>query len=152
MGSECMVATMPWLAPRLLWHCVTWPIAQCDVTHCNSVTWLIAEHVPCHTLKWFMSHTGMSRVTHRNESCHTQEWAISQTGMSHVTHRKESCHTHERFASHVWMRQVTHMDESRDPLMRATWLIPVCHMTHSWVWHDSLICVTCLWVSHVTYE
>jgi len=29
--------------------------------------------------------------------------------------------------------------------MRVTWLIHICDMTHTYVWHDTFICVTCVW-------
>ena len=38
---------------------------------------------------------------------------------------------------------------SRDSFICVTWLIHVCDMTHSCVWHDSFICV---WVSHTSFR
>jgi len=60
---------------------------------------------------------------------------------------------------------MSHMNESCRAdisLSCHTWLINMCDMTHSYAWHDSLICVPwviqtylfwChIWISHVTYE
>jgi len=55
--------------------------------------------------------------------------------MSHVTHKwvmshiNESCHTYE------WVK------------LCVTWLIYIHNLTHSYVWHDSFICVA--WLIHM---
>jgi len=108
----------------------------------------------CHTYEWVMLHISKSHVTHMNESCHIYDWVMSHIRMSHVTHTNESWHTYEWVMSHIWMSHVTHMNESchtyewvicHMPSRRqmswsficVTWLIRMCDMTHSFVWHDS---------------
>jgi len=44
------------------------------------------------------------------------------------------------------MRTLLRMHGSWHTFVRVTWLIHMCDMTHSYVWHDSLICVT--WLFH----
>jgi len=50
----------------------------------------------------------------------------------------------------TWLVHVCDMTRScvwHDSFMCVTWLIHVCNMTHSCVWHDSFMCVT--WLVHV---
>jgi len=42
------------------------------------------------------------------------------------------------------MCDMTHSYVWHDSFLCVTWLIPMCDMTHSYVWHDSLICVSWL--------
>jgi len=112
------------------------------------LTWLI--HI------WVMSHTSMSLVTHINESWHKYvsrsccgTWLVAMCDMTHWC---------------VWLDllrcDMTHWHVSHDPLicvtrtdvlLRNMTRYYVCYdpstcgdMTHSCVWHNSLICVTCL--------
>jgi len=62
---------------------------------------------------------------------------MSHIWMSHVTHMSESCLTRE------WVRHARH-----DSFMCVIRLMHMCDMTHWYVWHDSLICVT--WLIHMT--
>jgi len=74
-------------------------------------------------MSWVMSHI-------YDESCHTTICA-------------ESCHTYiMSHITHVWrvMSRMYYLRTYRD----VTWIINVCNMTHSCVWHDSFMCVTFL--------
>jgi len=74
-----------------------------------------------HTHHTYITHTS---PIHHTYITHTYEWVAR-----HVIHVHASCHTYE------WvMRHVTHMHQSRV-------MSHVCDMTHSYVWHDSLISV-----------
>jgi len=79
----------------------------------------------------------MSHGTHMNESWHTYEWVMAHIWMSHGTHMNESCHTYEWVMEHIWMCHI--MDKIFG--IRSIWLIQMCALTHSYVWHDSFICV-----------
>ena len=75
-----------------------------------------------------------------NGSCHIYKWeSIPSFPFKRATqliHMCDTmvmrciwCHTYEWVMSHIWKKYVT-------------WLIHICDMTHSYVWHDSFICVT----------
>jgi len=59
------------------------------------------------------------------------------TWMSRVTRMKEACHTY--------------MPHSYDSFICVTWLIHMCDMTHSYVWHDSFICDMTHWLRDMTH-
>jgi len=66
-----------------------------------------------------------------------------------------SCHAYEWVTSHIYMRHITRMNSSNhlyssiDEFIRVTCLMYMCDLTHSYVWHDTLICVTCRSASHL---
>jgi len=68
-----------------------------------------------------------------NESCRIYAWVMLHVWMGHVARMNAWCHIYD--PSH----HVTH-----------TWLIHMCDMTHSYMWHDSFICATIwyIWRSH----
>jgi len=82
-----------------------------------------------------------------NGSCHIYKWeSIPSFPFKRATqliHMCDTmvmhciwCHTYEWVMSHIWKEYVT-------------WLIHICDMTHSYVWHDSFICVTWyVWHDH----
>jgi len=84
----------------------------------------------CLTHKWVMSHTQMSHFSHANESCLTHKWVMSHR-MSAFQTRKLSWHMHGALLKHV-LRLLLSWGENAH----------LCCMTHSYVWHDSFICVT----------
>jgi len=45
---------------------------------------------------------------------------------------------------------MTHSYVRHDSFICVTWLIHMCDMTHSYVWHDSFICVT--WLIHLCHD
>ena len=105
----------------------------------------------------------MSHVTYMNESCHTYELranllSVLMLGSSSITHMNESRHAYEWVMSHIWTSHVTHERVTWLihlflcwcwvlHLSHTRWLICMCDMTHSYVWHDSFICVT--WLIHM---
>ena len=88
----------------------------------------------------------------------THEWVTTRVN--------ELCHTYEWVVSHIWMSHVKHMNESchivtshsymwHDSFIYLTCLIRIHDMTHSYVWHDSFECVTWLcdiYMSDVTHS
>jgi len=95
------------------------------------------------------SHIQMSHVAHTNESCHTYKWVMSRIQMSHVAHTNESCRAYKWVVSHVQMSHVAH-----ERVVSHMWMISfdmngvmsqeTLKWNHSYVWRDSLVCVTCL--------
>jgi len=81
---------------------------------------MYTSHMSCQTYEWVMSHTWMSHVPHMNK-------VISHIWMSHVTHTNESCPTYERVPASCIV------------FVCVTWLVHVCDMFPSCVWHDSFI-------------
>jgi len=95
----------------------------------------------------------------------TYEWVIFNIWMRHVSHMNESCHTHtnESGDAYKWVmspaqalcRRATggariprlEVGAGYYPSRPVTWLIHMCDMTHSYVWHDSSICV--MWLFHM---
>jgi len=104
----------------------------------------------CPTCKWVMSHIWMSHVTHMNESCHTYEWVMSHIWMSHVTHMNESCPVYHWAMLHTWVSRVPRTKWAMWHV--GTQVLAVCsyvshnsctcHITHSYVGHDSFIYAT----------
>ena len=145
---------------------VLWLIWMSRVTHINE---------SCHTYEWVMSHIWTSHVTHMSESCDSYQWVMSQIWEENFTHMNESWHTYQWVTSHIWMENVTHMNLSwhthgwvlshirmshvahvnESGVFRQRYccycacrkIIHMCDMTHSYVWHDSFICVT--WLIHM---
>jgi len=102
----------------------------------------------------------------------TYEWIILNTWIHHVSHMNESCHTHtnESGDAYKWIMspaqalcrratggaRILHqvVGAGYYPRRAVTWLIHMCDMTHSCVWHDSFMRVTysfiCLtWLIHM---
>jgi len=70
---------------------------------------------------------------HLNESHHTYEWDVN-----------------DAFLSHEWVTlpmRMCHITRMKGDVHDMTWLIHMCDMTHSHVWHDSFTCVT--WLIHM---
>ena len=132
-----------------------WFRKQREVIYFCKERWFSLDFIWCALfVRWVMSHMWMSHVTHVNESCHTCEWVMSHIWMSHVTRMNESCHTCEWVMSHMWMSYNTytaaqHCTDHRSSASPTcvTWLIHMCDMTHSYVWHDSFIRV--IWLVHM---
>jgi len=65
-------------------------------------------------------------------------------------YRKEALIVRELGMSAIWlihMCDMTHSYVWHDAFICVTWLIHMCDMTHSYVWHDAFICVT--WLIHM---
>jgi len=122
-----------------VWHdsfmSVAWLIHLCDL--------ILQENESYHRHdKWVMSHvTWMSHVARdMNEVCRTRhEWVMSQQENKFVpwSNRLWVC-----CSSSSYVCDTTHSYVWHDSFICVTWLIHMCDMTHSYVWHDSFICVT----------
>jgi len=85
----------------------------------------VCIHAPWRTR---MQHTRAHLNTHTKWTWHIR--------MSHVTHLNETCHTHMRYTSQELKKEHAHeAKHSQSPCV--TWLIHICDMTHSYMWHDS---------------
>jgi len=120
-----------------VWHdtftCVTWLIYMCDMTHsCRRrdsficVTWLIHMCDMTHSYVW---HDSFIRVT----------WLIPCMWHDTFIHMNESAQTNLLRNTPVSL-YACHMST----IKCVTWLVHMCDMTHSYVWHDSFIRVTWL--------
>jgi len=136
------------------WHvhvCVAWLIRMCDtrlihmrdthsyVRHDSFVraTWFIRT---CDMIHSYVRHDSFVCVTclireQRVCKIFALESGTSHVRRNHVTYTNESCHAYASVISgamsHIWPQ---------------IWLLHMCDMTHSYVWHDSFICVT--WLIH----
>ena len=123
--------------------CVTWLIHMFDMTQ-SLVTWLIHMCDMTHSYVWHDALICVRWHIHMNASCQIYEWVMSL--IRHVT-----CVT--------WMNESPHMSHVRwcdhltcDVNDMSQWHVTCevtqsCHVpsrTHSYVWHDSSIYVTCL--------
>jgi len=105
--------------------------------------------IRCITSESCPTHT--SHIERKIASCHTYKRVMVHIYMSHGTHIIESCRL-DSFTSVPWlicMRAITHrmsdMTHSyiwHDSLVCVTWRTLMCDMTHLCVWHDALLCVT----------
>jgi len=99
----------------------------------------------------FIRDTTYLYLSHMNESCLTYEWV-----MSHIWMRHDSfiCDTTYLYLSFIWdtfialtfialyntkVARVCSTSDVTHPCV--TWLIHICDMTRSHVWHDSFVCV-----------
>jgi len=157
--------------------CVAWLIHMCDMTHsyvwhdsfihmetrlihmCRVYTGFSAFLPPWHIWNQ-QSHDSNDPIflnSRTNECFSFAELPLKTvSGLSAFLHL---WHIHmcditcpcEWVMSHIWMRHVTYMNDSlqtHEWVMSHTWTpVHVCGVTHSYVWHDSFICVT--WLIHV---
>jgi len=124
-----------------VWHdwfiCVTWIIHMLDMTE------------RCHTLVHMCNMT-LSYVGH--DSCHTYE-PVCVTWIIHMLDMTDRYVQHDSFICWTWLIcNMTHscvwhdlyatwLIHMCDMMLCAIWLIHMCDMTHSYVHHDSFICV-----------
>ena len=130
---------------------------------------------PCRTYEWVLTLTHI-RTSHflrmneadqtyewvmtklMNESCPTYPWDMSHIQMSHVPLKNEPCCSFKCAVTvtNIGTSHLPRMDEAcrrrhsylrHDSFICVTWLIHMCAMTHSYVWHDSFICVTRIWMT-----
>jgi len=106
---------------------VTWVKCQCACAVTHNIRWYYEFSF---TL-WVASHLHTSRVVSHGiltrESCHTYMWV---TVVSHGTLTRESCHTY------MWVTAMTNAYVCPDSFLCVPWLIHMCAMTHSYVWHE----------------
>jgi len=89
----------------------------------------------------------MSHFTHMNKSCQTYGWVMSHMWMSYFTDMNWVMYDIKKM---VWHQKTTHSwtnQRAINPWIPAwclhyycaSWLIHICDMTHSYVWHDTFI-------------
>jgi len=128
--SRCSCRHLPWLSQCGSWQKTT--STRLDVylplLHGSApgmcVTWLNHMCVMMYSYVWkdpFMCVAGLWRAL-----------SVCVTGMIHM------CSLMHSYDCLLLLHGLA-------PGMSVTWLINVCDMTHSCVWHDSFICVTGLW-------
>jgi len=115
------------------------PICTCVWHSCvchDSCTCPTCTKEPCNHTKESCMHTKSPVCTHKSPIC-TCVWhsCVCHDSCTHV--RPIMCN------AHICPLLFTHSV----PWSCVPWLIHVCDMTHSCVWHDSFICVT--WLTHV---
>jgi len=146
------------------------------VTHANE-SCRACEWVMSHIWMNHGTHVDLSVYTHMNESftCHTDGQGnafihVCSLTNPHGIDTNEPCHTHTNESlSHIWMCHVTHMNETchtdgpgnttlcDSHHMSHVWvmshvivwyyLVHLCDVSHSYVWHDSYICAP--WLIHI---
>jgi len=107
-------------------------------------------HESCHAYNCGMSRMKFCRVTRKKAtmSCFPRGWVALHNDLKqcHVPNMNASCRTHDHnisLFSHIWF-VTSHVCE--------TWLIHMCDMTSSYVWHDLFICVKNEWITCVRNE
>jgi len=137
-----------------VWHdsfiCVTWLIHMCDMTHSYMwhdslvcVTWLVTWRIPV-------------SVQRCNEDKECVTWLMHMCDMAHsyVWHDSSILwHDSFMFKSSVCVcLNYMSLQLNDEAKVCVTWIIHMCDMTHSYVWHDAFIRVT--WPTHtcdITY-
>jgi len=164
----CVTWLIPIRAPCMtrscVWHDsfmrVTWLVHMCDLTH--SYVWY--DSFIC--VPWLVYMCDMSRSHVWHDSFVYVTWLAALACALHKSHGMLRCvcdmtHLfvcHDSFTFVTWLvymcdmtsfvwRDSQHMRERAANLMACSrvyvkWLMCVCAMTHSRVWHDSIICVT----------
>jgi len=135
-------------------------IHLCDMTHYASVTLSCSHMQRCHTFcvshdllictAWLNHMCAMSHLYVRHDSIfncfsrsHTPK--TSHVWMSNVTCKSNHCHvvctwhgSSIRVARPIHMCGTTHLCLQNDSFICTEWLIYICGMAHSSVWHHSL--------------
>jgi len=118
----------------------------------------------CHAFMCATSRIHACDMNRMSEACHMCEYGSDVArGRTIGVQSNETCHAFMCVMWLMWVRHVTRVNIPEqwrgrgayyrlvagtsnlifDRLFdRATWLIHMCDMTHSYVWHDSFICVT----------
>jgi len=143
-----------------VWHdsciCATWLIHICDMTHLYVwhdsfmfVTWLLGMGS---TRETYVLHDSFINVT-----CLIHTWDICVEWLIHTCDTKTCVRgqsTRVRASSSdiyaIWlihMRDMTHSYVWHDSFICLTWLVHMCDMTHSYAWRDSFVRVT--WLIHM---
>ena len=111
-----------------VWHdsiiCVTWLVYMCDMTHLY--VWHIARGMMNISL-WLIY------------KCDAPTCSYVLHSWFNYTHSCVWHHARGIMNISSWLLYICGICASS---ICATWLIRMCDMTHSYVWHDSLICVT----------
>ena len=151
-------------------HTYEWAMSHIWLTHISRescLAWVMAHmshgsHESCYTYEWAMSHIWLSHVSH--ESCLAWDmishWFIFDydsvfTGGIEGHHRVTESHM---IYSEVWhgtfkcvirtlQNTATHCNTLQHTATHCSTLIQMRNTTHSYVWHDSFICMT--WLIHV---
>ena len=129
----------------------------CDKTFVTTHLYVWPWHVSFICVTWLMHMSACSKTEVRVQLvslicalCHTYGWVMSHRWMSRVAHVNESCDTCEWVLLH--MCDMTHSYVWHDSLIYATRLIHMCDMIHPYVWHDSSMCVTRSYVCVVVHH
>ena len=152
--------------------CVTWRIHTCDMTHSYvwhdsfiRATWLVhtcgrwcwIRWSPCSAsyvwrdsfirVTWLLHSCDMtySYVWHEPFICAT--WLLHTCDMTHSHVCQNSHLTRQGYGGILNMHEcvvsdMTHSYVWHDSFICVIWLLHMCDMTHSYVWHDSSTCVT----------
>ena len=118
-------------------------VAKASSSRATASCWSRMSHIAhmnewCRTYKWVMSHIWKSRVAHINESCCTIAGRAAAEWQAHGAITR-----HENGAT----KRLARLDTGGSSFICVTWLIHMCDMTHSHVWHGAFICVT--WLIHM---
>jgi len=100
----------------------------------HTCEWIMAHMWMCHVTDMYWPCERLTRIeasTNMNESWHTCEWVMSNMRRSHGAHINESWHTCKWVMAHMWRSHDKDVHESTSEVL------PVCDMTHSYVWYDS---------------
>jgi len=151
---------------------VTWLIQKCDMTYSyiwrDSCTQRCEAIIALRHLDWgkITPHIWMRHVAHVNAECGSGDMTYSYVWHDYLymwhesfIKRREAIIAQRHFdsgevTSHIWMRHVAHVNGAcgsgdmthsyvwHDSYICMTWLIHKCDMTRTRKWHDLFACVT----------
>jgi len=142
---------VPWLihtgnmAPSYVWHdsikCVTWLIHMCDTT----LSYVRHDSFMSTLITYATRHC--NTLQHAATRCNTLQHAVSpgrDLGSTLITFRSRLFLKRRPASLSAITWDMTHSYVWHDSFICVTWLIHMCDVTHLYVWHDSFVCVTLL--------
>jgi len=135
------VATHDWFIRDVTSSFVTWLFHSCVATQS------LRRYITCVTWRIHMCHMTHSYMQHSSFMCHTTR---SPCRMRDTTHSHTRMHMHLMTYTYEWRDSFVRVTRlcrlavlvTRRIHMRtficATWLIRICDMTHSYLWHKSM--------------
>jgi len=108
------------------------------ITHVSQCVAVCCSVLQCVKVSYVCIHATHSYVSHPCNTTLTYHITHNQTRLK--KHKWVMLHKYEWFAN---MNEDQFIFVQHDPCACVAWLMCICDMTHTYVWHDAFVCVTC---------